>query len=83
MFTISPLLAFEFPAVSTIVGWLLFGAIGTIAVGYGKMKEEWPPALIGFALMLYPYFFSSGIAFWVIGVVLTILFLLPKRILGF
>lgn len=77
------ILAFEFPAASTVIGWVLFGSIGTIALAYGKMKEAWPPAIMGVGLMVFPYFFPSGVAFWAIGILLTILFLLPKRILGF
>lgn len=81
MFT--TLLAFTFPAASTVVGWFVFGAVGTIAVAWGKLKEEWPPAVLGVGLMVYPYFFPSGVLFWVIGCLLTVLFLLPKRVVGF
>lgn len=56
---------------------------GTIAVGYAKMKEEWACAVLGFPLMFYPYVFSSGIGFWVVGTILSVLFFMPKRILGF
>ena len=76
------LLAFAFPAASTIVGWFLFGSIGTIAVGYGKLKEEWLPAILGVALMVYPYFFPSGLVFWAIGILLTVGLFVPKRFLG-
>lgn len=78
----SSLIAFAWPAVSTVLGWLLFGSIGMIAVGYGKLKEEWFPAGLGFGLMLYPYFFPSGFVFWLIGIVLTVLLFLPRRLLG-
>lgn len=80
MFT--SILAFTFPPVSLVLGWFLFGCLGMIAVGYAKMKREWPPAALGVGLMVYPYFFPSGIAFWAVGLVLTVLLLLPKRILG-
>ena len=82
---LSNLLAFaiEFPAVSTVLGWVLFGCIGTIAVGYAKMKDEWPPAVLGVALMVYPYFFPRGVFFWSLGIGLTLLLLVPKRLLGF
>lgn len=75
-------LAFVFPAASTVLGWVLFGSIGTIAVGYAKMKEEWLPAVLGFGLILYPYFFPSGLTFWILGVLLTVLLFVPKRFLG-
>ena len=64
------------------MGWLIFGSIGTIAVGYAKMKEEWIPAILGFGLMLYPYFFPSGFSFWFFGVLLTMLLFVPRRFLG-
>lgn len=80
MFTF--LTAFTFPSASLVLGWLLFGCLGMVAVGYAKMKEEWLPAAIGVGLMGYPYFFPSGIAFWGIGVALTVFLFIPKRILG-
>lgn len=76
-------LAFVLPSASLVLGWFVFGAIGMIAVGYAKMKEEWPPAVIGVALMVYPYVFPSGVMFWLIGIVLSVLFFLPKKVLGF
>jgi len=80
MFTIP--LAFEWPSPALVLGWLLFGSIGMIALGYAKMKEEWPPAALGVGLMVYPYFFPSGVAFWGIGIVLLVVLFLPKRVLG-
>jgi hypothetical protein len=83
MFSTFTMLAFEMPSASLVLGWFLFGAIGMIAVGYAKLKEEWPPAALGAALMVYPYFIPSGPMFWVVGGVLSLLFFLPKRVLGF
>lgn len=74
--------AFVLPAASTVLGWLLFGSIGTIAVGYAKLKEEWLPAMLGFGLMVYPYFFPSGLLFWTVGVLLTVLLFVPRRWFG-
>ena len=79
---LSTLTAFVFPATSTILGWFLFGSIGTVAVGYAKMKEEWIPGALGVALMVYPYFFPSGFLFWLFGIVLTALLFLPRRFWG-
>ncbi len=76
------IMAFVFPAASTVLGWLLFGSVGTIAVAYAKLKEEWLPAALGVALMVYPYFFPSGVVFWFVGIVLTVLLFVPKRFLG-
>lgn len=64
--------------VPLILGWLLFGSVGMIAVGYGKLKEMWQPIVLGVALMVYPYFFPSGVVFWVIGGVLTALLFLAR-----
>jgi hypothetical protein len=75
-------MAFAWPSAPLVMGWFLFGSIGTVAVGYAKFKEEWFPAVIGVGLMLYPYFFPSGIGFWTIGVLLTILLFVPRRLLG-
>jgi hypothetical protein len=74
--------AFAWPSTTLVMGWLLFGGIGTVAVGWAKFKEEWFPAAVGVALMVYPYFFPSGIAFWIIGCLLTILLFTPRRFLG-
>ena len=73
-----PILAFEFPAVSTIIGWFLFGAVGIIAVGYAKMKEMWQPAVLGVVLMVYPYFIPSGVLFWLVGSGLTVALFFTK-----
>lgn len=81
MFT--DLLAFTWPSTGLLLGWILFGSVGTIAVGYARLKEEWPPALLGVGLMIFPYFVPSGLFFWVIGIFLCVLLLLPKRVLGF
>lgn len=75
-------LAFEWPSTSLVLGWLLFGCLGMIGVGYAKMKEEWPPAAMGVGLMVFPYFFPSGVLFWSTGITLTVLLLMPKRVLG-
>ena len=75
-------MAFVFPATSTILGWFFFGSVGTIALGYGKMKEEWIPAALGVALMVYPYFFPCGFVFWSVGIFLTVALFVPKRFLG-
>jgi hypothetical protein len=75
-------LAFVFPTTTTVVGWILFGSIGTVAVGYAKLKEEWLYAILGFALMVYPYFFPSGFGLWLMGAVLTVLLFMPRWFLN-
>lgn len=71
-------LAFEFPAISSILGWFLFGCIGMIAVGYAKMKEMWQPAVLGFALMIFPYFVPGGALLWLVGLGLTVALFFTK-----
>lgn len=56
-----------------ILAWILFGSIGMLACAWGKMKGLWQPWVIGFVLMIYPYFFAQGLWLWVIGIVLTLL----------
>lgn len=73
------LLALVFPAASTLVGWIVFGGISIIAIGYGKLKEEWFPAVIGVGIGIYPYFFPGGPMFWTLGIGLTVLLFVPRR----
>ena len=56
-----------------IIGWLLFGSIGMLACAWGKLKGRWQPWVLGFVLMVYPYFIGQGFWLWVIGIVLTVL----------
>ena len=56
-----------------IVAGLLFGAIGFIAFWYGRKMELWKPLAIGLGLMVYPYFFQSGILLWGVGSLLVVL----------
>ncbi len=72
-------MGFEFPAISTILAWVIFGGIGTIALGYAKMKEMWQPAVLGIALMVFPYFVSGGVLLWVIGSALTVALFFTKE----
>ena len=69
---------FEFPLTSTILGWLVFGGIGMIAVGYAKMKEMWQPFVLGVALMIFPYFIPSGAPLWLVGLALTVALFFTK-----
>ena len=54
------------------VAAFLFGLVGMVAVGYGKMKDTTSPKIIGTALMFYPYFVQSLILTYIIGAALTI-----------
>jgi hypothetical protein len=50
---------------------IIFGAIGFVAFVYGKKNAFWRTMIIGFALMVYPYFFSGTLAIYLIGIILT------------
>lgn len=54
-----------------LLAYLLFGAIGMGAFGYGKATEKLRPLLIGLALMLYPYLYSDTWYLWGAGALLT------------
>lgn len=54
-----------------IIGWVVFGSIGIIVCAWAKMKDLWQPWILGFALMIYPYFVGNGIWLWIIGILLT------------
>ncbi len=54
-----------------IFGGLLFSAIGLIAFGYGKRKSSIRTMGIGAVLMAYPYFISSTVVMYLVGIGLT------------
>ena len=58
--------------VQRLVAGFLFGLVGIVAVGYGKMKGTISPKIIGTALMVFPYFVSGLILTYIIGAGLTI-----------
>jgi hypothetical protein len=58
---------------SNIVANLLFSAIGFVAFVYGRKMSLLRPALIGVALMGYPWFVSDTRLMWGVGAVLTVL----------
>jgi len=52
---------------------LIFGAMGTVYLIYGR-KEHSPLFLItGFLLLIYPYLFSNAIVIVIVGVVLSLI----------
>ena len=59
------------PEPSDLLAMLVFSIIGIIA--FRSAKRECQPArlVISMALMLYPYFISSGLWLWVAGIALT------------
>ncbi|BCX49939.1 hypothetical protein HAHE_38470 [Haloferula helveola] len=74
-------LAFAMPATSLVLGWILFGSIATISIGYAKLKREWYAGLVGGCLAVYPYFFPAGFLFWTLGILLTAALFVPRRFL--
>ena len=54
-----------------IIAGFLFGSIGFVAFVYGKKRSLWKPAIIGIALMAYPYFVYNTAALYAIGIFLT------------
>ena len=54
----------------TLLFGVLFGAIGSGYLLYAKKQYDGLFAIIGFVLVIFPYFVSSAIATLVIGAVL-------------
>ncbi len=62
----------SFPAPGVLLASLIFGAIGTGALVYARKIKEFKPAILGVALMTYPYFVSNDLLLWGIGIALTV-----------
>lgn len=58
------------PTFSSLFAPLMFGTVGFGAFVYGKKIASWRPMVIGAALMAYPYFISSVLLMYVIGIAL-------------
>ncbi len=50
---------------------LLFGAVGTVYLVYGRRNHEPLYLAVGVALIIYPYLFSNIVLIIIIGVVLS------------
>lgn len=55
-----------------VIAYIIFGIIGFVAFMYGKKSALFRPAIIGLALMLYPYFFKGVLAIYLVGIALTL-----------
>jgi hypothetical protein len=55
------------PTPSNVMAMLVFGLVGFIAFRSGKRENSIPRILIGLSLLIYPYFFSSGLLLWTVG----------------
>jgi len=62
----------SFTSPGALFASLVFGAIGMGALVYARKMSVFKPAIIGVALMAYPYFVSDNWLLWGLGVVLTI-----------
>lgn len=56
-----------FPSPTALFGSLLFGAIGLGAFIYGKKMVLYKPMIIGFILMVFPYFAPETWLIYAIG----------------
>lgn len=57
---------------ANLMGGLIFAGIGFIAFCFGRKQARIKTALIGVALMAYPYFVPDTLYLYAIGIILTI-----------
>ena len=62
----------SFSSPGALFASLLFGAIGLGALVYARKMSAFKPAILGLALMTYPYFVSDNFLLWGVGLALTI-----------
>ena len=55
----------------SLIGSLIFGAIGFSAFIYGKKQSSWKPMAIGIALMVYPYVVTQTLPMILVGIALV------------
>jgi hypothetical protein len=58
---------------ATMIAYVLFGGIGTVAFFYGTKNRSPKPLIIGIVLGAYPYFISNTVLMYVVGIALTTL----------
>ena len=56
---------------ANLIGGLIFGGIGFVALAYGKAQADIKIGLIGLVLLVYPYFVPNTLAMYAIGIALT------------
>ena len=61
----------SFPSPGALFASLLFGAIGLGALVYARKMSALKPAILGVALMAYPYFVSDNLLLWSVGIVVV------------
>ena len=73
-FIVAPELRYESSEMAgNLLGGLVFGAIGFVALAYGKRQARVKMLVIGAVLMVYPYFVANTPALYAIGILLTAL----------
>ncbi|MEO8217005.1 MAG: amino acid transport protein [Acidobacteriota bacterium] len=50
---------------------LIFGAVGTVYMVYGRREQDILFLITGFVLVIYPYFFSNALLIIVIGLLIS------------
>lgn len=58
---------------------LLFGSVGGVYVAYARREHSPLFLIVGVALIVYPYFFSSSVMIVVIGVALALVPLAERK----
>lgn len=58
-------------SLGSLLGGLLFSCLGLVVFRFGKARQQLRLAILGLALMVYPYFTPSTAATWLVGSGLT------------
>ena len=75
----APVARYERRSHVTLVFGLVFGVIGSAFMLYGRRQHEPWYLVIGFALIIYPYFISSALLTLLIGALLVLLSIGKQR----
>ena len=57
---------------ANLIGGFIFSGIGFIAFTYGKKTSNLKSMALGLALFIYPYFISSTVVMYIVGVLLCV-----------
>ncbi|GBG15149.1 methanol dehydrogenase (cytochrome c) subunit 1 [Novimethylophilus kurashikiensis] len=60
----------DMPSPANLFGMLVFGIVGLAAFRYGKKRHSGLPMIIGTLLMVYPYFVSTTVLMYLVGLAL-------------
>lgn len=55
-------------SLANIMAWLIFSIIGLCAFNYGRKNKNYRTLIIGLVLMVYPYFVSSTLWLYILGI---------------